>query len=71
MSIFLQTNGAQAKAWVKLMQEADDGDGTLTYEAKTIWYLNKMMTHYWWSFDDDDDDDGGGSDDGYDYVEQL
>ena len=34
MSIFLQTNGDQAKAWVKLMQEADDGDGTLTYEAK-------------------------------------
>ena len=67
MSIFLQTNGAQAKAWVKLMQEADDGDGTLTYEAKTIWYLNKMMTHNWWSFDDDD----VGSDDGYDYVEQL
>ena len=49
------------------MQEADDGDGTLTYEAKTIWYLNKMMTHNWWSFDDDD----VGSDDGYDYVEQL
>ena len=23
----------QAKAWVTLMKEADDGDGTLTYEA--------------------------------------
>ena len=44
------------------MQEADDGDGTLTYEAKTIWYLNKMMTHYWWSYDDDDDDDDCGDD---------
>ena len=58
MSIFLQTNGAQAKAWVKLMQEADDGDGTLTYEAITIRYLIKMMTLYWWSYDDDDDDCG-------------
>ena len=58
MSISFQTNGAQAKAWVKLMQEADDGDGTLTYEAKTIWYLNKRITLYWWSYDDDDDDCG-------------
>ena len=26
-------NISQAKAWVTLMKEADDGDGTLTYEV--------------------------------------
>ena len=36
-------NISQAKAWVTLMKEADDGDGTLTYQVLFILFVLFMM----------------------------
>ena len=36
-------NISQAKAWVTLMKEADDGDGTLTYEVLFMLFMIFML----------------------------
>ena len=46
-------NISQAKAWVTLMKEADDGDGTLTYE---VLFMLLMIFYAVGAFDDGDFD---------------
>ena len=57
-------NIIQAKAWVTLMKEADDGDGTLTYEVYDDFGDRDV------GGDGDDAFDGDGDGD-YDFSDQI
>ena len=64
VSIICTINIIQAKAWVTLMKEADDGDGTLTYEVHDAFDDGDV------GGDGDDAFDGDGDGD-YDFSDQI